>query len=229
MKSRTDRKKIHIFSDFDGTITRKDSLEAVLNHFCGTEWQEIEERVTRHELTEKESLQMEMDYLHESEETIFRFLTDHIHIDPNFPDFVEYISHNEIEFTILSGGFRSFIQTILDKYHLSHLKIEANSFEIDNEHWKVIGNPTPKIKNNCNHCKTHHLIQAKSEGLITIYIGDGNTDRCPAQQADIVFAKGPLASYLTSIGKDFFPISTFADVKIKMEELCYNWCASTID
>jgi 2-hydroxy-3-keto-5-methylthiopentenyl-1-phosphate phosphatase len=45
-----------------------------------------------------------------------------------------------------------------------------------------------------------------------IYIGDGYSDRCPAMQADIVFAKDHLADLMDEKGVQYEPFESFADV-----------------
>jgi 2-hydroxy-3-keto-5-methylthiopentenyl-1-phosphate phosphatase len=40
------------------------------------------------------------------------------------------------------------------------------------------------------------LLKNKTQDKISIYIGDGLSDTCPAQYADLIFAKGSLARHL---------------------------------
>ena len=45
-----------------------------------------------------------------------------------------------------------------------------------------------------------------------LYVGDGRSDLCPARRADLVFAKGALATALATEGVPFRPFDTLADV-----------------
>ncbi|MFW6437913.1 MAG: 2-hydroxy-3-keto-5-methylthiopentenyl-1-phosphate phosphatase, partial [Armatimonadota bacterium] len=45
-----------------------------------------------------------------------------------------------------------------------------------------------------------------------IYIGDGYSDRCPAMQADIVFAKHHLADLMDENGREYEDFDTFSDI-----------------
>ncbi|MCK5075155.1 MAG: MtnX-like HAD-IB family phosphatase, partial [Calditrichia bacterium] len=174
--------KIHIFTDFDGTITKHDSLELILDHFTGTEWRKIEEQVTLGRLSEKTSLQAEFNLMNEKLEEVLNYIDENVQIDSTFKDFIDYCHNNKFNLTILSGGIDIIIERVLKKFKFNEIPFYCNSINISNisdkenkKKWTVIPNSLPKIKNNCNHCKTYHLEQARKAGMKVIYIGDGNT------------------------------------------------------
>lgn len=47
----------------------------------------------------------------------------------------------------------------------------------------------------CFRCKRNLMLGNAGEGDVLIYAGDGHADACPAEYADIVFAKGPLQTW----------------------------------
>jgi 2,3-diketo-5-methylthio-1-phosphopentane phosphatase len=202
-----------IFTDFDGTITKIDSLNMVLDEFSVSDWRSIEDRVTMHEISEKEALQAEFDLVKVPLRKALELLKKNAVIDLTFIPFIEWCKSNNIELIILSGGFKVFIETIFTKFGINDLKVYSNSLNVDNNTWKVVQPDLPKINNLCNHCKTHHLVKARERGYKTIYIGDGNTDRCPAENADIVFAKNSLAQYLRNKKRKFFEFQNFNDIQ----------------
>jgi len=218
--------KLKIFTDFDGTITKIDSLNMVLDEFAVSDWRSIEDKVTSHELSEKEALQAEFDLVNVPLDDAIQFLEKNVKIDPTFKSFAEWCKIKEIELIVLSGGFNEFINTIFKKFGINNLKIYSNSLKIENNKWQVIQSDLPKIKDLCNHCKTNHIIESQRKGYKVVYIGDGNTDRCPAETADIVFAKDSLAEYLDMKKKKYFKYQDFSDIqnildnefKIKMPE-----------
>lgn len=211
--------QIKIFTDFDGTITQIDSLNMVLDEFAVSDWRSIEDRVTDHELSEKEALQAEFDLVNVSLQTALNFLEKNAVIDSTFLFFADWCKSNNIELIVLSGGFREFINCIFNKFRIKGIEIHSNSIEVKNNIWTVIRSSLPKINNLCNHCKTNHLMEAKDQGFKTIYIGDGNTDRCPALSADIIFAKNSLAEYLDKKKKNYFDYYNFEDIQYKLNEL----------
>ena len=216
MKPNSPNPKIKIFTDFDGTITQVDSLNMVLDEFALSDWRSIEDKVTSHELSEKEALQAEFDLVNVPLEDAVQFLENNAKIDPTFIPFADWCNSHGIELIVLSGGFKEFINSIFNQFGISGLQVYSNSLKIENNKWQVVQSDLPKIKNLCNHCKTNHINKSQKEGYKVVYIGDGNTDRCPAENADIVFAKNSLADYLEKKNKKFYKYQNFTDIQNKL-------------
>jgi len=211
-----------IFTDFDGTITKTDTLNMVLDEFTTEDWRKIEEQVTHHKLSEKEALQAEFDLLNVNFSKVISFLKNNAKIDPTFKNFVQWCKKRSIKLIVLSGGFDDFIQTVFNKFEIRDVPFSSNKVKETNGKWKVIQADSPKIKNLCNHCKTYHLLSARLKGQKIVYIGDGNTDRCPAEKADIIFAKDSLAQYLNTINRTYYEYDSFADIQEQLEKEFYN-------
>lgn len=223
------RKKFSIFVDFDGTITTRDSLQLVLDRFAGPDWRNIEEKVTHHVLPERIALAQEFELVKATPEEVENFVVQNVEIDPFFPDFLETCLSKNIRIKIVSGGFEQFIALIWQKYKLPDIPVEANRYLFLNGKWRIIPNSIPTRCGRCNHCKSAQVLRDRHQGFTIIYIGDGNTDRCPAGYANIVFAKKDLAAFLSREGFFFYPFQNFDDISGSLEELWYNWYELTID
>ena len=215
--------KIAIFSDFDGTITIQDSLVIVFDKFCKGDWRKIEQKHKNEEIIQLQSLSLETALLQKEKKDFFNLLDKTIEIRDGFKDFYFFLKQKDIPFKILSAGYKSFIKFILQKYNLSELfnLIESNSIKKTDGKWEFIPNNSPRIKGNCGICKTYFIQQAKKQGFTTIYIGDGNTDKCSAIESDIVFARDYLAKYMQLKDLSFFHFNNFFEIKKKIIELFY--------
>ncbi len=212
--------KLAIFCDFDGTITKNDTLQFLLDHYVGDDWNEVEDKVEAGLLPEKEALQLEIDFLDVDEKSAFEALDKNIKIDETFKDFANWCKELDFELIVLSGGFRKIIEFIFQKNYIDSVPIYSNDFFVDSENkWKVIPANSPKINGFCNHCKTYHLEEIRAKFDKIVYIGDGTTDRCPAQKSDWVFAKKGLAKFLGEKNFPFFEFEDFAEIKSKLELL----------
>lgn len=204
---------LKIFTDFDGTITKIDTLQMVLDKFARGDWRLIEDMVSRKEIPEKIGLQKEFDLVHASKLIVLNYLKNNVMIDNSFADFAKWCQMEKISLVVLSGGFDEFIRVVFNKYEINYnLKVYANSVEVKNSRWRINPPDLPRIKNLCNLCKTNHILTAKNAGNLVVYIGEGNTDRCPAEHADYVFAKGDLAVYLEPKRIKYFPYDNFSDI-----------------
>ena len=206
---------IRVFTDFDGTVTRTDSLVFLLDAYVGSSWLEIERRVEDGSLPEWEGLRQEVSLLTVPYEQARRRLLEELPLDPGFAAFAAFCEEKGWPLSILSGGLRPLIDALLERDGLSHLPVHSNdlAFEEDGR-WRVVSAPTPRIRELCNHCKTWWLREAAGP---VIYIGDGTTDRCPGREADLLFAKGGLARWSEEQGVPHLKWERFVDILDWME------------
>ena len=205
-------KKIHIFIDFDGTISTPDTLYYLLQRFADKGWLQIEEKMEKEEMDESEGLRLEFDLLHITREEALRAIDNGVTLDPHFPAFAKWCQERGLAITIVSGGFLSFIKRFLRRYGLDHLPIKANRVRVEGKRWRIIPSPHRKDCHKCNNCKTYEVELARARGETTIYIGDGTTDRCPAAVADMVFAKDKLKEYCQKEKLKFYEFNNFEDI-----------------
>jgi 2-hydroxy-3-keto-5-methylthiopentenyl-1-phosphate phosphatase len=64
----------------------------------------------------------------------------------------------------------------------------------------------------CGNCKRKHLRALRRHYQRVVYIGDGHSDRCASQDADILFAKSHLAEICDEEGRDYVPFEGFEDI-----------------
>ena len=153
-----------IFSDFDGTITKIDTLKFLLDNFGAADWMEIEYKVKDGIMQEKEALSTEFSTLNVSWEEAIVNILNSIPIETGFREFIKWSKDAGLEFIILSGGVIEIIEPLLKREGLENLTIRANRVEVSKGRWKLIPSQRPKIKNNCNHCKTNSIIEMKNAG-----------------------------------------------------------------
>ena len=201
-----------VFSDFDGTITTEDTLVYLLDKYGSPDWWDIENRLLKGTIDEKQALPAEIDTLNVPWDEAINSLLSDIKIDPGFAEFIKWIKTQRIPFTILSGGFKEISGALLKHHFKTNFKILANTLEINSRNWRVIPSEQPKINNLCNNCKSFPLLEMKEKGYQTVYIGDGSTDRCPSSNADLVFAKSDLADYCSNNSITYQPYSDFNDI-----------------
>ncbi len=185
------------FTDFDGTITNRDTLVALLDHYadpkrCGCDWRDIEFDPTRPEV---DKLQAELDLLNCSLPEALAFIDKEIRLRSGFLSCARRLAEQKIPLIVLSGGLLPLIHHVLDPLELDNLQIFANDLRIDNGRWLATRPDLPRSGKSCNHCKSWHLRQLTGQSRLRIYAGDGSTDFCAAGLADVVFARDTLATH----------------------------------
>ena len=141
-----------------------------------------------------------------------------VKIDPYFKVLLKYLRSRKIKMIILSDNFGYILGRILKNNHINNQVVYANSMRIDNNRLRTAFPYTNKRCGDCGHCKQTTLLANADKDSLSIYIGDGQSDICASQQADMVFAKDSLKKYFRKERKPFVPFDSLKDVYKYLEE-----------
>lgn len=210
-----------VLSDFDGTITNKDGLYTFIETYAEGDWQKIENDWIDGKISSKECLTEEFKMVPNlSEELIGAFIED-LSIDESFIDFYKNLLEQEVDFYIVSDGIDYFINRILAKYELYNINIIANHGEFRGEFFEItFPNDSHFCQNNAGTCKCQVLRNLKNQYKKIWYIGDGVSDFCVSDKADLLFAKSSLHEYCKKNNINHIKFNDFND--ILKNELFFN-------
>ncbi|MEG6615054.1 MtnX-like HAD-IB family phosphatase [Peptococcaceae bacterium 1198_IL3148] len=186
--------KLVFMLDFDGTITKKDVVATMVTKFCRDGWQDLNDRWEQGQLSTEDCANQTFALLDATLEEIYQLL-DTIELDEYFPSFVQFCKDNNYPIYILSDGYQQLINYILQRHGLEDLTVYANKLVITADNHFSIGcqHSNPQCKK-CGTCKKQLLHQLSANQTV-VYVGDGYSDMCVCQQADILFAKDSLLAY----------------------------------
>ena len=207
-------KEIIVVSDFDGTITNKDGLYSFIEAYAKAGWEKIEQDWVDGKISSKECLIEEFKLVPDlSEELIASFIRT-IGIDESFKDFYNRLSENHIDFCIVSDGIDYFINKILKQHGIDDAKIISNHGVFRGEFFEItFPNDYSGCKNNAGTCKCKIISDLKKDYKKVIYIGDGTSDFCVADKADVLYAKSRLLDYCKDKGIECIPYNSFEDIE----------------
>jgi 2-hydroxy-3-keto-5-methylthiopentenyl-1-phosphate phosphatase len=141
-------------------------------------------------------------------------------LDPHFSDFVDFCRQHNFPVYVCSDGMDAYISRILKHHNLADLTVCSNHLEIAEDGTLAIDFPYYEFGcGQCANCKGYHVRLKKQPGEKTVYIGDGNSDKCGAIEADIVFAKKDLLDYCREKNIDCFSFDTFQHVQDYLTEM----------
>ena len=179
-----------IYCDFDGTITKKDSVNEFFEKYTGDKWLESEKLWIEGKISSRENAIIQVGLLKNVSQKQLNGYIDSIETDDYFLDFVDYVKSKNIKLTILSDGFDLFIQKVLERYNLN-IPYYANKLIYKDGEFSI---EFPYYNENCEKkagmCKCQK-VKEKS----FCYIGDGTSDLCIASKADFLFASKKLHQY----------------------------------
>jgi 2-hydroxy-3-keto-5-methylthiopentenyl-1-phosphate phosphatase len=185
-----------ILCDFDGTISIQDMGYLLINRFSSGDWKAIDQEFRQGKIGSREAYLRISKILKGDEQTVLRFIQEHSDIDPHFASFYQYCRGKKIDVKIVSDGLDFYIKSILETHHLSEIPFYANCTR------SLRGNGIdisfPHANEECGLCGTckKRLIQIHRKDYDSIlFVGNGLSDRCAAQEADFAYAKGSLYTY----------------------------------
>ena len=212
--SKTVAHRVKVFVDFDGTITKRDIGENIFLHFGNQPAvDKIVENIKRGVITGKEGwMQLFREAPGLTLEQVYDYIKE-FEIDTSFIAFVAYCKQNEIPVFVLSDGFENYIQYVFEREGLQDVRYFANKLTTSSSgSIQTVFPYTDEECTCCANCKRNHILEESDDEELTVYIGNGSSDTCPAQYCDIVFAKDDLLKFCERERISFFPYNSFTDV-----------------
>jgi 2,3-diketo-5-methylthio-1-phosphopentane phosphatase len=216
---------LKLFIDFDGTISRGDVGNAFFRAFGGAVCQDWIARYHAGEISARACFAGERDAmgpLRREEADAFVATRE---LDGGFAPLVAFCRQETIPVTILSDGLDCYIRPLLEREGLGDVPRYSNAVR-----WSDPGDdgrasltlefPFGNAEcDRCACCKRNLMLGASGDEDVIVYVGDGYSDRCPAEFADIVFAKGDLQTWCRERNISYFVFHDLHDVRRRMEEL----------
>jgi 2-hydroxy-3-keto-5-methylthiopentenyl-1-phosphate phosphatase len=201
-----------VLTDFDGTITRTDVAEALLEEFAPPTWWEIEEQHRARTIGTRETLARQFALLRVKQADLIRFVDTHVDLDESFRDFATFCSGRGIPLEIVSEGLDFYVRHLLQKWGLA-VPVRTNRATFEEGRVRIEYPWADATCTLCGTCKLLRLFELRTQGHRVAYVGDGHSDLCPAIEADVLFAKGELARLCDEEDITYVSFDRFADVQ----------------
>jgi 2-hydroxy-3-keto-5-methylthiopentenyl-1-phosphate phosphatase len=210
------------YFDFDNTITTFDVLDDIIKHFSINEdWVAIENAWKAGEIGSQECLANQLKGVRVTKNDLLRYLST-VTIDTHFPELLGMLKDAGGKPVILSDSFSFIIQGILWNNGVRGVRVYSNTVRFDRDRLIPSFPHTNSDCTRCAHCKKRNLLNHSSKGKITVYIGDGLSDICPAYYADMVFAKASLLRHIRNTGRYCIPFRDLGDIVNYLQGVTYE-------
>jgi 2-hydroxy-3-keto-5-methylthiopentenyl-1-phosphate phosphatase len=197
-----------IVVDFDGTITEEDLLDAVAERFGDSAvYQHADAGLDAGRMSLHDVIRREFEPVRAPLDEVVAWVLENARIRPGFHELVDAAKRNGWRLVILSSGFRELIEPILEREGLGDVELLANEVNADPSGWRVRFRDEEPCTVCGEPCKRSTVAGLAGDDEV-VYIGDGHSDRCAADDADVVFARRGLASWLGERGR---PYESFED------------------
>ncbi|PYS41962.1 MAG: phosphatase [Acidobacteria bacterium] len=199
MKQQPKQPTAFLFLDFDGTISKRDVTDAILEQYADKDWLVSETEWRAGRIGSRACLSEQMALVRATRKQIDA-LVDSIEVDEGFNELLEICAARNVQTHIVSDGFDCFIDRILERAVNGNRSlvnsISASHLKLDARPWRT---EFPFFEQSCGHgcatCKPAVMRLVNPANAPAIFVGDGLSDRYAVERADLVFAKSELADY----------------------------------
>ena len=215
-----------IFIDFDGTISKADVIDAILEKFADDRWLEVEREWLAGNIGSRECLKKQFSFVKATPEELFRFV-DTLEIDEGFHSIIRFCRETDLSIHIISDGFEEYIRRLLERYvndqfEMERVTISANSlYSLGGDRWDTSFPYFEEVcMDGCATCKPAVMQLHNPYSANMIFVGDGLSDRFAAEEATVVFAKSKLAAHCHKNMIPHIAYRTLTDVANSLENAC---------
>ncbi|WP_297455673.1 MtnX-like HAD-IB family phosphatase [Persephonella sp.] len=206
------------FSDFDGTITERDVIDAIMAEFAPPEYKKIQDDLYLGKIDIDIGIRQMFQLIPSNKkDEIVKWVKENIKLREGFTEFLEFLNQKNIPFVVLSGGVDLYIYPLLEKYLDKISQIYCNRITLQKEKMDVIFiyRCGDKCRKNCGICKPYIIKNYYGGYNLKIYAGDGITDLDACMHSDIIFSTGQLKQMLEEEvmeGKRVFKFDKFSEI-----------------
>lgn len=201
-------RSVRLFIDFDGTITTNDVGDELFKTFG--QFEPVHSQLLEGQFGVAEYYHRSASMLRPeaTPQTILAFAVRQ-RVDPGFASLLRVCAQHGIDVVVVSDGFDVYIDTILAPYQSQIAAVVCNRLVYDAQLLRWLPE-FPGASESCScfcaSCKRNALLTMTGPDDVIIYVGDGRSDRCAVQHADVVFAKGALRTWCSTNGVPHHPI-----------------------
>lgn len=204
---------VAVVVDFDGTVTERAVSYMLLERYGKPGWRDLDPRYAAGELTAKEVIARQFAMIDATDEEIREFARRHVRFRPGFLEFISHLRGLGYPVAIASEGLDLYIDPVLEVNNVEYVSLFYNEATRNAAGELVPHYPHPGLEcDECGNCKSGLVKALRADGNYVVFLGNGRTDVCPAQEANIVFARDLLARKLEEEGKPFILFEDFHDV-----------------
>jgi 2-hydroxy-3-keto-5-methylthiopentenyl-1-phosphate phosphatase len=207
-----------VVCDFDGTAVTEDLGDQVSIHFAGQDvWRAAEDRYRAGEITFGQLIRDIFTPITAPADEIAAWARERAVLRPGFEAFVRRCREKGVPFLLVSAGLDVYIHAVLERLPPAlhaHVEVRSNRARCSPSGMAVDFHAAGDGCGRCGFCKGTVVEELRARGHRVAVLGDGTADRCAAERADLVFARGRLPRYCEEMGVAYRRFETFDEVEL---------------
>ena len=196
--------------DFDGTVTEDDMLDRVCWEFGDQAvYREVDAALDRGEIRLVDDIERKLATVCTPLDEVVAWVRGEARTRPGLVELVRFARSRGWRVAIVTSSFHELVEPVLGEL-ADGVELVANRLDARPDGWRVLFHDLEPCATCGEPCKRAAV--AALGAAEVVYVGDGFSDRCVAQAADLVFARDGLASYLDERAVEYERFDDFHDV-----------------
>lgn len=207
-----------ILCDFDGTISRSDVTDLLLERLARPGWEALEADWARGAIGSRDCMARQVELIDASAEELDAVLEE-VEIDPGFPAFLGAALLLGARVCVVSDGIDYAIRRVLARHGVRGLPVLANRLVATGERSYRLEHPHAEAgcASQAGTCKC--AVAGSAPLGRRILIGDGRSDFCGSGAVDLVLAKGALAAHCETLARPHVAFASFSELTARLGEI----------
>lgn len=216
-------KKIRFYLDFDGTISKNDVVDMVLEKFAKKEWRDVEKEWLEGRIGSRECLTRQLKLVSATQQELAGLCRE-VEVDEHLISFLKCAKSLEVSVTVVSDGFDFIIQQVLgralkeEQELLKILPVYSNKIQWTDKGPRAAFLSEDICRHGCANCKPEVIRDTAWADDTILFVGDGMSDRYAAELSNVAFAKSKLLKYCVENEIHHVPYTNFKDIENWLRE-----------
>ena len=208
-----------VICDFDDTTVLENVAEILLKEFGGHDWRKYQRQNSGHRISLMEYQELAFQTVKVGRETMKDLVKERATLRPYFKALYEYCQRQNIPIAIATMGLDFYVEALLEREGMDSIPYYAVDTEFTDSGIKYGYRYTWDGCWQPGNCKCRALEEYRRKGHTILFAGDGNSDICPADKSDVVFARRFLEDHCQENGLPYVPLTDFSKVIESLESL----------
>ena len=209
---------VSVLLDFDGTISLEDTGDTLLARLFEDHelTRQMDDLYMTGEKGSRELIAWDMEVLPREPDALWREI-DTLPVDETLLELLAAVQEAGAAAEVVSDGVGFHIEHMLASLGVTDLPVATNRTVLGQGGAGVsfpYGHPACFV---CGTCKRERIRLHRHAGRAVVFVGDGPSDRYAAHHADVIFAKGSLASWCEVENIPYEPWERLVDVAVWLE------------
>jgi 2,3-diketo-5-methylthio-1-phosphopentane phosphatase len=207
-----------VICDFDDTTMLENVAEIILKEFGGAEWGNYRKQHSLKMISLKEYQELAFKTVNADVTQMKAIVKQRATLRPHFKALFDYCQSHDIPLAIATLGLDFYVEAVLERENMEALQhYSAKTYFTGTDMQFVY----PYASNRCwqtGNCKCVVIQKYRSLGYSILFAGDGNSDICPADKADTVFAHRFLELNYQTRGLSYIPLTDFSQIVYELRK-----------